>query len=187
MQNNTFYVIKIEFNILFIYQNMQYLIKKVWDTYDPICYCCGVVGGFHLSKEETIERGLRPKQIGLIVAKKNGGDRNIKNLRPVCYVCAGGIGNRTVDEFKKIVEIRDRIEHETASCPICTRDFGRDEHIIKDSMQNTDERSINECYHWFCVDCLYELHDIGYYLCPICRRDITPIIDRCSESNSESE
>lgn len=68
---------------------------SVWNTYigeevgKSKCYCCNITditqSKFHC---------------GHVVAKKNGGDNSIENLKPICELCNKSMKTKNLEEFK---------------------------------------------------------------------------------------
>lgn len=71
--------------------------------------------------------------------------------------------------------------HETY-CYICYEEYSRDNYILKDSCLNHD--IISDCKHWFCIHCLSQMYQYNINNCPLCRVDISELIDSYSRSDS---
>jgi hypothetical protein len=73
---------------------------------------------------------------------------------------------------------------EDDECPICLREYSRDDYILKDSNSNHEIES--SCNHWFCCGCLESLYINNIYKCPLCRVDITELV-MTYENNNDDE
>ena len=71
-------------------------------------------------------------------------------------------------------------------CPICRRQYSRDDYILKNSPDNTDYES--DCHHWFCNDCFQEMYETRNTDCPICNVDLSEFLEiYYGESDKEEE
>jgi hypothetical protein len=80
---------------------------------------------------------------------------------------------------------------EDNECPICLREYSRDDYILKDSNLNHEIES--SCNHWFCRGCLESLYINNIYKCPLCRVDITELVityqtdEECDDNENNDE
>ena len=68
------------------------------------------------------------------------------------------------------------IMSEPTECPVCMREFSRDEYILRDGMENRIPNDTG-CCHWFCCDCIVEMKKNELHNCPLCRRNIAQLFD----------
>ncbi len=70
---------------------LKTLIWDVWigeDIYKTMCLCCDRL---------YITRSLF--YCGFIIAKNNGGQLTVDNLKPICYKCNSDLGSQNMHEF----------------------------------------------------------------------------------------
>ena len=60
-------------------------------------------------------------------------------------------------------------------CPICLEEYSRELCILKDG--NANQKIISKCQHWFCVKCLIQMTQSEIALCPLCRVDISELLN----------
>lgn len=68
--------------------------KKVWYTYigeeygTGVCFCCKTTRIQQLSFH-----------CGHVISEKNGGDMNLRNMRPICQNCNSSMGTKNMNDF----------------------------------------------------------------------------------------
>ena len=69
-------------------------------------------------------------------------------------------------------------------CPICFNSYSRENYILKDSNKNHGINS--RCRHWFCVNCIYKFKNNYIHKCPLCREDLTELLE-CYDDDEETD
>jgi hypothetical protein len=57
-------------------------------------------------------------------------------------------------------------------CPICLEPF-----TIFNPADSNKQYGFQGCDHEFCIPCLSKLHQMGECKCPLCRGDLTELLD----------
>ena len=68
-------------------------------------------------------------------------------------------------------------------CPVCLLTYKERGESPVDSMENHGYK--DDCAHYFCMNCLTEMDEYGIHTCPLCRRDISPLMDTLYSTDEE--
>ena len=79
------------------------------------------------------------------------------------------------------------MSQEDTSCPICFEEPTRDNYVVMDCMRNHYPNNPAACSHWFCCECLGNCLNLPFRVCPICRADISPLLETYESDTEEEE
>ena len=68
-------------------------------------------------------------------------------------------------------------------CPVCLLTYTERGNSPYDSMSNHGYE--DGCDHYVCIDCLMKMDDKGLHTCPICRGDISPLMETLYVTDGE--
>jgi uncharacterized protein (DUF2225 family) len=69
-------------------------------------------------------------------------------------------------------------------CPVCYETYARETMVFQDS--KAIEKN-SQCTHWFCVNCLKKMSENDICVCPLCRRDISDLVNSYLSDDGEEE